>query len=146
MAISPLDSNTALVIIDLQRGIVSYPTVHPIDDVVRHAGELAAAFRRHHLPVVLVNVDGGAPGRTQKPTGAAPRPADWLEFVAALNRQPHDHIITKRTWGAFSHTDLEAHLKRLGVTQIVLAPVSGSNRPRGMRTSSASMLRSPWMR
>jgi nicotinamidase-related amidase len=126
MAISPLDSNTALVIIDLQRGILSYPTVHAIDDVVRHAGELAAAFRRHHLPVVLVNVDGGAPGRTQEPSNAAARPADWLEFLAALNRQPHDHIVTKRTWGAFSHTDLEAHLKDLGVTQIVLAGVATS--------------------
>jgi nicotinamidase-related amidase len=126
MAISPLDANTALVIVDLQKGLVSYPTVHPFEDVARHAGELAAAFRRHHLPVVLVNADGGAPGRTQNPRNPAPRAADWLEFVAALDRQPHDHIVTKRTWGAFSHTDLEAHLKRLGVTQIVLAGVATS--------------------
>ncbi|MGA2396502.1 MAG: isochorismatase family protein [Steroidobacteraceae bacterium] len=126
MPISPLDANTALVIIDLQRGIASYPTVHPLDDVVRHAGELAAAFRRHHLPVVLVNATGGAPGRTQKPSNAAPRTPDWLEFMAALDRQPHDHVITKRTWGAFTHTDLEAHLKRLGVTQVVLAGVATS--------------------
>jgi nicotinamidase-related amidase len=126
MAITPLDANTALVIIDLQKGLASYPTVHPLDDVARHAAELAAAFRRHHLPVVLVNADGGAPGRTQTPRGAVTRPADWLEFMATLDRQPQDHIVTKRTWGAFTNTGLEAHLKRLNVTQIVLAGVATS--------------------
>ena len=62
MAVTKLDPKAALVIIDLQKGIVSYPTAHPIGDVVKHAAELAAAFRRHDLPVVLVNVAGGAPG------------------------------------------------------------------------------------
>jgi nicotinamidase-related amidase len=126
MAIAPLDANTALVIIDLQKGLASYPTVHPIDDVVRHAAGLAAAFRRHHLPVVLVNVDGGAPGRAQRPAGGTERPADWLDFIAALDRQPQDHVITKRTWGAFTNTGLDAHLKSLNVTQIVLAGVATS--------------------
>ena len=126
MAISPLDAKTALVIIDLQKGIVSYPTAHPIDDVVQHASQLAAAFRRHRLPVVLVNVAGGAPGRTQQPSPAGERPADWIELVPALNRQPQDHVVTKMTWGAFTNTNLEAYLKRLGVTQIVLAGVATS--------------------
>jgi nicotinamidase-related amidase len=126
MAITPLDAKTALVIIDLQKGIASYPCAHPMDDVVRHAADLAAAFRRHHLPVVLVNAAGSPPGRTQRPGGATERPADWLEFMAALDRQPLDHVVTKSTWGAFTNTDLEAHLKRLGVTQIVLAGVATS--------------------
>jgi nicotinamidase-related amidase len=126
MAITPLDANTALVIIDLQKGLASYPTVHPLDDVARRAKELAAAFRRHHLPVVLVNADGVAPGRTQSPTSAKERPANWLEFMEALDRQPHDHVITKRTWGAFTNTGLERHLKDRGVTQIVLAGVATS--------------------
>ncbi|HEX4151778.1 MAG TPA: isochorismatase family protein [Steroidobacteraceae bacterium] len=121
-----MDAKTALVIIDLQKGIVSYPTAHPIGEVVRQAGELAAAFRRHHLPVVLVNVAGGAPGRTQQPAAVAEPPADWTELVPALNRQPQDHVVTKRTWGAFTNTNLEAHLQRLGVTQIVLAGVATS--------------------
>jgi nicotinamidase-related amidase len=126
MAITPLDASTALVIIDLQKGLASYPTVHSIDDVARHAADLAAAFRRHQLPVVLVNADGGAPGRTQVPRPATERPADWLEFMAALDRQPQDHVVTKRTWGAFTNTGLEAHLKRLNVTQIVLAGMATS--------------------
>jgi nicotinamidase-related amidase len=127
VAITPLDSKAALVIIDLQKGIVSRRTAHPIDDVVRHASALAAAFRRHHLPVVLVNADGGAPGRTQQPPqSAAPRSADWTDLIPELDRQPEDHVITKRTWGAFTNTNLYAHLQRLGVTQIVLAGVATS--------------------
>jgi nicotinamidase-related amidase len=126
MAITPLDHNAALVIIDLQKGIVSYPTVHPIDDVVKHASELAAAFRRHGLPVVLVNASGGAPGRTERPPRATVRGPDWLELVPELNRQPQDHVVTKQTWGAFTNTSLYPHLKHLGVTQIVLAGVATS--------------------
>jgi nicotinamidase-related amidase len=126
MAITPLDQKPALVIIDLQKGIVSRPTAHPIDAVVKHASDLAAAFRRHHLPVVLVTVAGGAPGRTDQPTAAAERPTDWADLVPELNRQPQDHVVTKKTWGAFTNTNLSAHLKGLGVTQIVLAGVATS--------------------
>jgi nicotinamidase-related amidase len=46
--------------------------------------------------------------------------------VPELNRQPQDHLVTKRTWGAFTNTDLEAHLKTLGVTQVVIVGVSTS--------------------
>jgi nicotinamidase-related amidase len=126
MSISPLDPKAALVIIDLQKGIVSYPTVHPIGDVVRHASELAAAFRRHNLPVVLVNVSGGAPGRTERPARAAAPAADWLDLVPELDRQPEDLVVTKQTWGAFTNTNLYEHLKQLGVTQLVLAGVATS--------------------
>ncbi len=45
MAITTLDPKTALIIVDLQKGIVAYPTVHPIGEVVQHARALADAFR-----------------------------------------------------------------------------------------------------
>jgi len=126
MPISALDHTTALLIIDLQKGLLSYPTAHPMDDIVRRASELAAAFRRHHLPVVLVNATGGPPGRTQHVQSLEERPADWAELAPGLNRQPLDHLVTKRTWGAFTNTNLESHLRRLGVTQIVLAGIATS--------------------
>ena len=65
MAMTTLDPKTALLVIDLQKGILSYPTVHPVSEVVQRASALADAFRRHGLPVVLVNVTGGALGRTE---------------------------------------------------------------------------------
>ena len=126
MAATTLDPMTALVVVDLQRGIVSLPTAHPVADILKHAGALADAFRSRGLPVVLVNVAGGAPGRTEQARSIAQRPAGWADLVPELNRRPEDHTVTKRTWGAFTNTDLEAHLKRLGVTQVVIAGVATS--------------------
>jgi nicotinamidase-related amidase len=60
MPLTTLDVVTALVVIDLQKGILGLPTVHPIGEVVTRASELASAFRRHGLQVVLVNVSGAA--------------------------------------------------------------------------------------
>jgi nicotinamidase-related amidase len=126
MTVTTIDPKAALVIIDLQQGLVSLPTVHPIGDVVKHAGALADAFRRYGLPVVLVNVDAGAPGRTEQPRRTTEFPAGWTDLVPELNRQPQDHLVTKRTWGAFTNTDLETYLKSLGVTQVVISGVATS--------------------
>ncbi|CAN5717262.1 isochorismatase family protein [soil metagenome] len=121
-----LDPKTALVVIDLQKGIVSHPTAHPIGEVLAHAGALAAAFRQRGLPVVLVNVVGGAPGRTEQARGLGERPDGWADLVPELDPQPEDHRVTKRTWGAFTNTGLDEYLKGQDVTGIVLAGVSTS--------------------
>jgi len=126
MSLTTLDPITALIVIDLQKGIVSFPTVHPVVDVLQNAAALAAAFRRHQLPVVLVNVTGGAPGRNEQPYPAGQRPADWAELAPELDRQPSDHTVTKRTWGAFTNTGLEAWLKARGVTQVVVVGIATS--------------------
>jgi nicotinamidase-related amidase len=127
MALSTLDPKTALIIVDLQKGILSLPLVHPVEEVVKHARALADAFRGHGLPVVLVNVAGRASGRTEQARGAAHFPAGWTDLIQELNQQPTDHTITKHTPGAFTKTDLEEHLRSLGVTQIVLAGIATSN-------------------
>jgi len=126
VAISTLDNTTALIVIDLQKGVVALPTAHPTQTVVERAARLADAFRVRGLPVVLVNVAGVAPGRNEQTMNLAGLPADWTELVPALNRQQGDHLVTKRTWGAFTHTDLEAYLKANGVTQVVIAGVATS--------------------
>jgi nicotinamidase-related amidase len=127
MSLSTLDETLALIVVDLQKGITSLPTSHRIEDVVHKAAALAGAFRHHQLPVVLVNVIGVAPGRAeQAPRIVGEFPAEFSELVPELQRQPQDHVVTKRTWGAFTNTDLEAHLRKLGVTQIVLAGVATS--------------------
>jgi nicotinamidase-related amidase len=108
-------------VVDLQKGILSSPAANPMDQVVTNASALADAFRRRGLPVVLVRVAGGAPGRKEHVRErGGPRPADWLDFVPELNQQPQDHTVTKKTWGAFTNTGLEDHLKALGVSQVVI--------------------------
>jgi nicotinamidase-related amidase len=124
MALTVLDAKTALILVDLQKGIVGLPTMHAINGVLQNASILAAAFRRRCLPVVLVNVAGGAPGRTERPRLAEPFPAGWSDLVPELDRQAGDIVVTKRTWGAFASTDLDGKLKACGVTQVVVAGVA----------------------
>ena len=95
--------------IDLQQGIVSYATAHPVAAIVSRASALAGAFHRRHLPVVRVTVAGAPSGRTERPRPPDPRPAGWADLVPELNRQRDDHTITKRQWGALTNTGLEAH-------------------------------------
>ncbi|MBW7974109.1 isochorismatase family protein [Bradyrhizobium sp. BR 10289] len=124
MPLTTLDPITALIVVDLQRGIVESPLLDSIDEVVQRSCTLAAAFRRHRLPVVLVNVDGGAPGRTERPRAGGPLPDGWTTLIPELEQQPGDIIVTKRTWGAFASTDLESQLRSRGVTQVVIAGVA----------------------
>ncbi len=127
MAVTTLDPKTALVVIDLQNGILSYPTIHPVGEVVRHASALADAFRSHGLPVVLVIAAGRAPGRTEQARSHGELPAGFTDLLPELNQQPQDHTVTKSTPGAFTNTDLEAHLRKLQITQVVVAGVATSN-------------------
>jgi nicotinamidase-related amidase len=124
MALTTLDPSTALIIVDLQKSIVGSAFVHPIGGVVDRSRALLDAFRERGLPVVLVNVAGGAPGRTERPRHSEPFPAGWTDFIPELNQQPSDIVVTKRTWGAFASTNLEDRLKALGITQVVVTGVA----------------------
>lgn len=127
VTVTPLDPKAALIAVDLQKGIVSLPAVHPMDGVVKHVRALLEAFRGHGLPVALVNVAGSAPGRTEQPRGQRDLPAGWTDLIPELKRQPQDHAVTKHTPGAFIGTGLDAHLRALGVTQIVIVGIATSN-------------------
>lgn len=126
MPLTQLDTIFALVVIDLQKGIASLPTVHPANEIIGRSAQLARAFREQGLPVVLVNVLGRPPGRTD----AGPRnfsfPADWTELVPELEQQPEDHVVTKQRVGAFVGTDLNDYLRQRGVTQVFLAGIATS--------------------
>lgn len=125
MPLTTLDPNTALIIVDLQKGLMSVALTPPIEDVIARSRRLADAFHRHRRPVVLVSVVGMAPGRTeQPPRDVRALPADFATLVPELGQQPEDIVIAKRSWGAFATTDLEAQLKALGVTQVVVTGVA----------------------
>jgi nicotinamidase-related amidase len=132
MPATALDPRTALVIIDLQKGLSAYPTVHPFADVVANARRLADAFRRAAQPVVLVRVGCSADGgdalklRTEVPRRALPTNPDHVELAPELGAQPSDLVVTKRQANAFYGTELDLQLRRRGVTGIVLAGVATS--------------------
>jgi nicotinamidase-related amidase len=125
MALTELDLKTALIVVDLQKGIVSAPFSAPIAFVVERSAALVGAFRRHGLPVVLVNAAGGAPGRTEEPRRhAGTLPEGFTDFIAELGQQATDIVVTKHSWGAFATTDLQLRLISLGVTQVVVVGVA----------------------
>ncbi|WP_432586303.1 isochorismatase family protein [Streptomyces sp. HD1123-B1] len=101
MAATMLEPDTALVLVDLQKGITALPTAHPAAEVV--------------------------PGRTESgPSRPGPRPADFAELAPGLGRTDDDIVVTKHTWGAFHGTDLDLRLRRRGVTQVVLGGIATS--------------------
>jgi nicotinamidase-related amidase len=127
LTISSLDARTALMVVDLQKGTIgSHPMAHPAEDVVGRAAELAAAFRQRGLPVVLVNNAGSPAGRTQYSAGGSDWPPELTELMPGLGADAGDLRVTKHSWGAFATTDLDARLKTLGVTQVVIAGVATS--------------------
>ncbi|MBY8032256.1 isochorismatase family protein [Vibrio fluvialis] len=126
MAITQLDKTTALIVIDLQCGIVALPPQHTVPGVIEQVNRLIDVFHQQQRPVVLVNVAGGAPGRTDQKLGSHSVPDNWATLVDELHRQDDDILITKRTWGAFMHTDLHQQLQALGVTQVVVVGIATS--------------------
>lgn len=129
MPIAALDPKPALVVIDLQAGTAGNPqspTAHPIDGVVAAAAGLASAFRARGLPVVLASVDGMPGGRTEFGEGARAFPAEFSALLPGLEQQPSDLVVVRSTWSAFAGTDLDARLRQLGVTQVVLAGMATS--------------------
>jgi nicotinamidase-related amidase len=127
MPITAIDPKPALIVVDLQKGIVGLPLAHPVTDVLARNAELLAAFRRRGLPVVLVNVAGGPGGRNDLGAGfPAPTP-EWTELVPELGSDDNDHLITKHSRSAFTRTGLNEWLRRQGVTQVVVSGIATSS-------------------
>ena len=127
MPITAIDAIPALIVIDLQKGLANHPFVHPLTGLLDRTCELLNAFRAASLPVVLVNVAGRAPGRTEQGSRGKLNFAEgWTDLLPELNQHPGDIVVTKRSWGAFSNTDLESQLRQRGVTQVVVTGVATS--------------------
>lgn len=134
MPLTTLDERTALVVVDLQNGVLARPTApHPAAEVIGRTKELADAFRTKGLPVVLVRFTAAAdgsdatPGRTDMSGHARGQmPEGWDAIIDDLTGHTEDIVVTKRNWGSFHGTDLDVHLRRRGVTQVVLTGVATS--------------------
>jgi nicotinamidase-related amidase len=131
MATLTLDpKTTALIIIDLQRGIVARQTApHSGADVVEKCARLAAAFRSRNAPVVYVHVDMATMpdlpvDAPMRPPGSPPPPAEFSELIPEAGFQEGDILITKHSWGAFGPTGLESALRRRGVETVVVGGIA----------------------
>ncbi|MGJ4943702.1 hydrolase [Bradyrhizobium sp. HKCCYLS1011] len=123
---------TALVLIDLQNGIVGLPLAPRTGpDVAQRSLEMAGRFRAAGSPVVLVNVGFAADFADAlsqlvdqpmaRPEGGLPD--SWSSLVDGL-KEAGDLTITKRQWGAFYGTELDLQLRRRGVKTIVLGGIA----------------------
>lgn len=132
MPVQQLDPRTALVLIDLQKGIVGMNTVEPATTILERAARLARAFRARQLPVVRVRVAFSADGgdmlkiRTDAATVSRPRSAEFSELCEEIGSGDTDIVITKRQWDAFYGTELDLQLRRRKITGIVLSGISTS--------------------
>jgi nicotinamidase-related amidase len=132
-ALPPLDPrSTALVLIDLQNGIVAGPTA-PLSarEVVANARRLTDVCRRAGALVVLVHVttspdrlDALRPIADEAPPLGAPLPEGWSDIIPELGPEPGDLVIAKHQWGAFYGTELDLQLRRRGITTIILGGIS----------------------
>jgi nicotinamidase-related amidase len=123
---------TALVLIDLQKGIVGRPLAPRSGAAVLATSiELTERFRAAKAPVVLVHV-AWAPDFADAPHQPVDRPnvlppgglpPDWSEFAEGLAK-PGDIIVTKRQWGALYGTDLDVQLRRRGIKTVVLGGIA----------------------
>ncbi len=126
MPLTQLDESSALILIDLQKGVVGLPMADSTSDVVQRAARLVHGFHERGMPVVVVNVTGMAPGRTDAGSFRPELPPDWTELVPELEFLPGDHHVSKQRWGAFLGTDLQDFLQSRGITQVVIAGIATS--------------------
>lgn len=122
---------TAIVVIDLQKGIVGRDcSPYSISTVIANTLQILAGARRAGAIVVLVHVGGASDGAdrlfpvSDQPMVPTTLPPDWSELIAELNRQETDLVILKRQWGAFYGTDLDLQLRRRKVETIVLCGIA----------------------
>ena len=124
--------HTAIVVIDMQKGIVGRPGApYPQLTVVANCARLLAAARAAGAQPVLVHVGGSPDGadrlhtatdQSWKSTG--PLPPDWSELIPELDRQAADIVVLKRQWGAFYGTDLDLQLRRRRLATIVICGIA----------------------
>src|SRR5258705_643271 len=123
---------TALVLIDLQKGIMRHELKPaPAGRATNAGSRLADRFSKAGAPVVLVNVGFAKDFKdalrqpVDQPFAAPPGgfPEDFSELMDGLAK-PGDILVTKRQWGAFHGTELDLQLRRRGIQTIVLGGVA----------------------
>ncbi|WP_159591757.1 isochorismatase family protein [Streptococcus halichoeri] len=121
---------TALILIDLQKGILDMPTVpHQVPTILANAKTLVDFFREKEAFIAFVRVqfhdgkDKLAPNAMQALPGKDTA-ADFSDFAPALGVTDNDYIVNKRGFSGFFGTDLDLQLRRRGIETLVLGGIS----------------------
>lgn len=124
-------AKTAVIVIDLQKGITAIPTEpYEAETVINNTVRILESSRRKEITVCLVRVAFNRNFKdalhliTEVSFQTANRGPDWSDYVPQLKIQPGDILITKRQWGAFYGTELDLQLRRRGIDTIILCGIS----------------------
>lgn len=109
MTTLPDRARTALLLVDVQRGVVA--EAHRRDSVLANVATVAERARSHGVPVVWVqHADAGMPVGSE----------EW-QLVPEVPRRESERVVRKRYGDAFEGTDLEEVLAEAGVGRLVVA-------------------------
>ncbi len=125
---------TALVLIDLQKGIVNRPQLEPYSkgEILAKNERLLDKFKNTAGLIVFVYVKNYGPEMLKPLTdtnasSSGPIPEDYSQFVSPLayDEEIKNKIhVKKHNWGAFYGTDLDVQLRRRGIENIILTGVA----------------------
>ena len=105
---------TALLLIDIQQGLFDEGPIYRAEEMVKNAASLLAKARAAGIPIVHVQHDGGAGDSLEKG-----KPG--FDTHPAVAPKAGEHRVTKIHCSSFVDTGLDAKLKELGVTDLVIA-------------------------
>jgi nicotinamidase-related amidase len=141
--LTPEPGRTALVVVDMQRGFLDpgeAMEVPPAREIVPAIQSLLSLFRGKRLPVVFTEfvysesvpvligslhpehlpAAPGAPRGFGLPSSSCLEGTPSAETVPALTPRPGEIVVEKRGYDAFAGTQLDAALRALNVTSLVV--------------------------
>jgi nicotinamidase-related amidase len=108
MTTLPNRPNTALVVIDVQNGVVAGAPMR--DEVIGNINALVDRARGEDVPVIWV----------QHSSDELPEGSEQWRYVDELQREDTEPLVHKRYGDSFEDTDLEDQLAALGVGRLVV--------------------------
>jgi nicotinamidase-related amidase len=108
MTTLPNRPNTALLVIDVQNGVVAGAPMR--DEVIGNINTLVDKARGEDVPVIWV----------QHTSDELPEGSEQWRYVDELKRDDNEPLVHKRYGDSFEDTDLEDRLATLGVGRLVV--------------------------
>ena len=107
-------NNTALIVIDVQNGLLADRSkVHDADGVLNRINHLVSRARDQNVPIIFVQHEGGEGHPLEKPL-------EGWEIHPDTGYRAGDNVLEKRDCDAFQATDLQSQLTDLGIQNLVI--------------------------